>query len=165
MLRLHPDSTYGKAIVKLQLQYNLVFAFVLLVFLVLYLPTYKKPQAAFLAQTPEIVHYVILSVLFGSIVWGLFFSKPDRRPEETLEEKFAIYRQHAKGRFLLLGSVLLLPALGIFLSNEPWYAAVFAIAIILYAALRPSAYQFSRDMRLNKAEVSQLKEENKTAAS
>lgn len=165
MLRLHPDSHYGKAIVRLQFQYNLVFAFVLLVFLAIYLPGYGKPQAALLAETPEAVHLIILSILLGCILWGLFFSKPARREGGTLEEKFALYRQHAQGRFLFLGAVLLLPSLGIWLSNAPWYAAVFAIAIILFAALRPSAYQFSRDMRLSKAEVSQLKEENKTAAS
>lgn len=160
IIRLDPDSPMGRQLQQLQTLYYALLSVPLVLFLIFYLQASQPNfQPYLLTESIVWLHMLVWLLVVG--VAALAVNTYNKRikaytgPAE-LDQKFNHYMAESRRLYMMLAPLMLLPALAIWATGVILYGALFALMLILIAAMRPTVEQFIQRYRLGKEEVDRL---------
>lgn len=160
IIRLDPDSPMGRQLQQLQTLYYALLSAPLVLFLIFYLQASQANYQPYLL-TEGVVWLHVLVWVFVVVVAALVVNAYNKRvkayagPAE-LDQKFNHYTAESRRLYFMLAPLMFLPALAIWATGVILYGALFALLLILFAAVRPTVEQFIMRYRLGKEEVDRL---------
>ena len=77
-------------------------------------------------------------------------------PAASFRHRLRFFHRTAWLKYVWLGITNLLPVIGLYLSGEPFFVALYAVALILFSINRPTINRVTNDLRLSAAERERL---------
>ena len=105
---------------------------------------------------------VQLAVLLGMVVGGFLAYRTYRTrfarydSGQPLRHRLRFFHRAAWLKYAWLGVTNLLPVVGLYLTGEQLFVALYAIALILFSINRPTLKRVSQDLKLTAAEQERL---------
>ena len=142
----------------LHLVFYLMVSVPLVLFCVVYL---RRMGQGGLAEgfTFGAVHGAVLvgMLLSGWLAYVTYRKRFDRYdPAPPLQERLRFFHQAAWLKYVWLAVANLLPLVGLYLTGEQFFVALYAVALVLFSINRPTLKRVSTDLKLTVAEQERL---------
>ena len=141
---------------------HLVFYGMVCVPLLLFCGVYlRRMEGGGLAEgfTFGAVHGAVLAgmLLTGWLAYTTYQKRLDRyNPEQPFQERLRFFHRAAWLKYGWLAVTNLLPVVGLHLTGEQFFVALYAVALVLFSINRPTLKRVRQDLKLNAAEQERL---------
>ncbi len=141
---------------------HLVFYLMVSVPLLLFCGVYlRRMEQGGLAEgfTFGAVHGAVLAgmLLTGWLAYTTYRKRFDRySPERPFQERLRFFHQAARLKYIWLALANLLPVLGLHLTGEQFFVALYAVALVLFSINRPTFKRVGQDLKLSDREKERL---------
>lgn len=148
---------------------NLIFYFIVSVPLILFVIVYLRyEQAGGLRSTTadsfQLSTHALLPLLaVASLLGSWWYYRQKRRSgaaSADLSTKLSLFYSTLIRRYLILMAGSLLAVLGLYLTGEQLFAALYTVMLIASSLIRPTPSRLVRDFRLSKEEQETLSQPN-----
>lgn len=144
---------------------NIIFYLTVGIPLILFCIVYLKfqGQGGLLPTTAEnfyfLLHVFIPVLIVITIIFAYAYYRKQLKQKHlkvSLTEKLLFFYQISVNKYIILCIANMLAVVGLYLSGEQFFAALYAITLVVFSFSRPTPLRIIKDLKLNKDEQKKL---------